>query len=310
MVKIKMNLRLGLIHMLCCIVIGYSLVACSGNTRGIPDKGILRIIHTNDTHAQIQGCGCRHAGGGLIKRSFKIKSIRDSVDALLVLDAGNMLFGDGMADQSKGRFMIEALNLMRYDAINITPQEFRYGIDTLKNLEKLAKADFLSATIKDINSRRLLFSPYKIYNRGKYKIGVIGVSDSSMLGLTPEMRSTIVIEDVQPVLSELVKTLRPKVDFIVVLSYSGWENDIKMAHSIDGIDLILGGYTGSRQYRTVNQTTIGQVSWDGRYMGEAAVTFSGIATVSPIIEGSFIAMENEDMDDSAMRDLIESYKQN
>lgn len=273
-----------------------------------PKKGNLKILHTNDTHAQIQGCGCRHAGGGLIKRSFKIKTIRDSAASLLVLDAGNMLFGDGTADQSKGRFTLDAINLMKYDAINITPHEFRYGADTLKNLQQLSTADFISANIFDKKTHKPFFQPYKIYLRNGNKIAVIGVCDSSALGFMPHLRPQLEILDVNGILPALVKKLRPEVNLIILLSYSGWERDIKLAYANPGIDLIIGGITGKREYQVINQTTLGQAFKDGKYLGEIVVTFSGDKKIAPKIEGSIISMENDDLDDLAMRTLIEKYK--
>ncbi|MBP7459821.1 MAG: hypothetical protein KBA26_00880 [Candidatus Delongbacteria bacterium] len=302
------GVKFGLILSLVIGMTGYSYGFWFWSDSQTPKKGPLTILHTNDTHAQIQGCGCRHAGGGLIKRSFKIKTVRDTATALLVLDAGNMLFGDGTADQSKGRFTVDAINLMKYDAVNLTPHDFRYGIDSLNVLQKLSTASFLSATIVDKKTRKAIFPAYKIFEKNGNKIAVIGVCDSSTMGFMSHLRPQFDILDVRSVLPELVKKLRREVNFIILLSYSGWDRDEKLVHEIPGIDLILGGITGKREYKVINQTTLGQAFRDGKYLGHVSVFFSGDKKVAPKIEGTIVSMENADLDDPAMRALIEKYK--
>jgi len=275
---------------------------------GKQKAGSVTILHTNDSHAQIQGCGCRHAGGGLIKRAYKVKNIRDSLSEIAILDAGNILFGDGISDMSFGRFMVDALNLMQYNAINITPYEFKYGTDTLLNLQKLAKFPFISANVCDKNTSKPLFQPYTILTVAGLKIGVIGISHPSTLTAIPEAANYITILPIGDVLPGLVKKIRNDVDILVVLSYSGWENDRSLASDFTGIDLILGGYTNGRAYDKVKETLIGQAFRDGKYLGLVSITKSDQDTIPLESSGALVSMEKDDMDDESMRELIANYR--
>ncbi len=272
-------------------------------------NGEVVIVHTNDAHARIRGCGCRHAGGGLIKRSYKVKELRKELKEFLLLDAGNFLFGDPQSDKVQGEFIVAAYNLMGYDACNISPHEFKYGIQKLKELQKKANFDFISANIYDKKTDKLLFEPYKIYKKNGVKIAVIGICDTLLYRIEPKAvslikESQITIKNPYKILPDLVNKLSKKADLIVLMSYSGFKKDIKIADNIKGIDVIVGGYSSHRIYEKRGNTYVGQAYRDGKYMGKIDCK---IIDGEKKYTGKIISMERNDMDDQEMKDLLKKF---
>jgi len=273
-----------------------------------PKKGKLVLLHTNDSHGRIKGCGCRHAGGGLVKRSYKIKQIKAEDSLVFVFDGGNVLFGDRDSDRSSGGFAVNAMNLMKYDVVNITPYSFRFGIDSLKSLEMRAEFKMLSANIADAKTDKLLFEPYVIVQKGEFKVGVIGITDPDAYERIPvSCKELVKALDYKPILTSTISKIKNDVDLIVLLSYSGWEKDKQLAEDFPDIDVIIGAYDSKKEYLMMNETIIGQAYRDGKYLGRIDVEFPGVKDQALKMKGEIISMENKDMDDEEMKELLKSF---
>src|SRR2546423_939929 len=84
---------------------------------------------TVDTEGHTQPCAvCPvHVGlGGLARRATLIASARAQDNQLLLLDAGNFLFGPDSTD-SGGRVMVGAYAALGYTTVNLSYRDFRFG---------------------------------------------------------------------------------------------------------------------------------------------------------------------------------------
>ncbi|MFP4547446.1 MAG: hypothetical protein ACLFQM_04895 [Fidelibacterota bacterium] len=71
---------------------------------------------------------------------------------------------------------IEAYNRMGYDLLNIGDNDLKLGLDKLKELEKQANFDFISANIIRMDTKKTVFKPYKIITLSGMKFGFIGLA--------------------------------------------------------------------------------------------------------------------------------------
>ncbi|MGN0208868.1 MAG: metallophosphoesterase, partial [Paludibacteraceae bacterium] len=107
----------------------------------------LVILHTNDTHSQVEA---RSDGrGGYAARMAVIEGVRCSTQAgregVLLVDAGDFCQGTPYFNFFHGRVEVDALNRMGYDAVTLGNHEFDNGIDTLAAVLREAQFDVVCA---------------------------------------------------------------------------------------------------------------------------------------------------------------------
>ena len=72
-----------------------------------------------------------------------------------------------------------------------------------------------------------------------------------------------------------MKKLKKEADYIVCLSHIGFDIDKAIAKEIDGIDLILSGYSVRKDDKPlkINNTLIIQTDYDAKYAGIITIIF-------------------------------------
>ena len=227
------------------------MVACNGR-----QKQTIIILHTNDTHSQIEPleAGKRDEFcGGYARRMGYIQQMRNEHPDLIVLDAGDFSQGTPYYNFYHGRVEIEAMNRMGYDAITLGNHEFDYGVDTLAKVLELAKFPIVCANY-DVTGTPLegLVVPYTIIKRSGVRVGVFG------LGVNPNSliaeKNFAPIKYLNPITKaqEVANILRDveKCDVVVCLSHQGTHpmggdriSDIELASKTKNIDVIIGAHT-------------------------------------------------------------------
>ena len=78
----------------------------------------LSIMHTNDTHAQLDN---------VAKRVTAVKEFRKANPQALLVDAGDVFSGTLYFNEFKGQADVEFMNLMKYDVMTFGNHEFDLG---------------------------------------------------------------------------------------------------------------------------------------------------------------------------------------
>ena len=89
----------------------------------------IRILHVNDFHGfavEYRPYGSSEMQGGLAYLARKVDRARDLKSPLL-LAAGDMIQGNNWANLFQGKSVIEAMNVMGFDAMVVGNHEFDYG---------------------------------------------------------------------------------------------------------------------------------------------------------------------------------------
>jgi len=207
--------------------------------------------------------------GGLARRANEIKSIRRERADVLLFDAGNSWWGaPGLAEKTGARVGVEAMNLMAYHAMALGASDLLLGESLLR--ERIAQAEFavLSANLYVPASGSLLAQPYVIVQNRGHRVGVIGLtgeatdidtgnsSASNTATLQQEQPpgcgsaaclhwDDLVVLDPQRELRRALDKIRDSADVIVVLSSLGWRDNVQLAESVDGVDLIISSGAGT-----------------------------------------------------------------
>ena len=217
----------------------------------------LVVLHTNDTHSQIEPVRTgRNAGsGGAERRLIFIDSVRSRYGAgkVLLLDAGDYNQGTPYFNIGKGDLEVDLFNLMGYDAVAIGNHEFDNGqqefarrLGATKYPTLCCNYDFTGTPLEG------LVEPYVIIKRGGFKIGIIGA--------TVRLRGMVASQNIEGIkqlntLEEInrwadyLKNTR-RCDMVILLSHLGYRggnesnpSDQIVAANSENIDFIIGGHS-------------------------------------------------------------------
>lgn len=255
----------------------------------------LVILHTNDVHSRLEPFpmdGSRNQGlGGIAARAQLINDIRAKHEHVLLLDAGDIFQGTPYFNIYKGEPEIKAMTKMGYDACTMGNHDFDAGLENFAT--QLNHATFpvimcnydFSGTVMEGKSM-----PYKVFRKGKLKIGVTGVG-IEMNGLVPDNLSggTKYLDPVERLntTADILKKQRD-CDMVICLSHLGYqykENpnricDTILAKESEGVDLIIGGHTHTFLNEPVvvknkkgDDVLINQVGWAGINLGRLDYEF-------------------------------------
>src|SRR5688572_32545323 len=154
------------------------------------DEVVITILHTNDTHSQIDPLppNDRNAGkGGVARRATLVKRIRKENPNTLLVDAGDVLQGTPYFNFYKGEVEYKAMSAIGYDAGTLGNHEFDNGVEALAAALKFANFDILSANY-DVKGTVLepLVKRYVVKTVGGIRVGLFGLGISPVALITPE----------------------------------------------------------------------------------------------------------------------------
>ncbi len=165
-------------------------------------------------------------------------------DNVLLLDGGDTWQGSYTANKTAGADMIEAMGLLKPDAMT-GHWEFTYGTDRVKEAIDALDFPFLGSNIFDKEWNEPAFEAWKMIERGGAKIAVIGqafpytpIANPSWMipGWSFGIRDDEIVKHVG-------EARQAGADLVVLLSHNGFDVDRKLAARVEGIDIILTGHT-------------------------------------------------------------------
>lgn len=216
----------------------------------------LTIIHTNDHHGRFWP----NAQGeyGMAARKTVVDRVRAEVAAaggqLLFLDGGDVNTGVPESDLQDAEPDFKGMNRLGVDAMAVGNHEFDRPPAVLSKQRQWVQFPMLSANIYDTRSGQRLFQPYAVFERGGYRIAVMGLTtdDTAKMVLPSNVEG---IEFRKPIAeaAKLLPELRAKADMVIAVTHMGHytdgrhgvnaPGDVEMARATKGLDLIVGGHS-------------------------------------------------------------------
>ncbi|WP_033541674.1 5'-nucleotidase C-terminal domain-containing protein [Planococcus sp. CAU13] len=262
----------------------------------------LTIMHTNDTHANLDN---------VAKRVTLVNQIRTANPNNLLLDAGDVFSGTLYFNAFQGQADLEFMNLMKYDAMVFGNHEFDLGGSEEGHAalaEFVGGADFPFVAANVDFSKDALFTGLENntytaeYSNGEIYNGIIKEIDGEEVGIfgltTAETATLATPGDVSftnyiEAAKEAVAAFEAAgVNKIVALTHIGFDdsaevdNDKLLAEAVAGIDVIVGGHTHSKLEepfvytgRTA-PTVIVQTGQYGEFLGQLDVTFDANGVIT------------------------------
>lgn len=249
------------------------------------DPTDLTVIFTNDTHAHLDN---------VARRWTAIQDIRAETPNSILLDAGDVFSGTLYFNQYVGQADLGFMNEMGYDAMVPGNHEFDKGPAPFADFVEKASFPILSANVdysKEPELSGFLKSDVSTDAAGGaiYPATVLEVGGESyaVFGLTtPETAflatpgDNIAFEEEIAAAKATVADLTAKgFDKIIALTHLGYNNDVRLAEAVEGIDIIIGGHSHTRldDAVVVNEdgapTLIAQTGEYGQYLGRLDADF-------------------------------------
>lgn len=129
----------------------------------------VTVLYTNDVHTYIDK-----------DLNYTVAAqYRDTLDNVLLVDAGDHIQGTAYGSMDKGETIIELMNLAGYDLATLGNHEFDYGMEGCMNAIEWAEFPYVSCNFyheEDGVKGENVLDAYKVFEIGGQKIAFIGIT--------------------------------------------------------------------------------------------------------------------------------------
>lgn len=226
-----------------------SAIMIQAQSHDAPAMERIVILHTNDTHSQIDPDG--KDLGGILRRKVLIDSVRNAEKNVLLIDAGDAVQGSVYFTLFGGEVERKMMNALGYDYQIMGNHELDNGVEALARQWSQANAELLS-TNYDLSGTALegIVKPYAIREIGGRKIGLIAINVDPYGLVSPDNYAGVRYLDGLKAANATAWHLKhnEKCDMVIAVSHIGYKsgpgyNDCDLAAGSEDIDLIIGGHS-------------------------------------------------------------------
>ncbi len=129
----------------------------------------VTVLYTNDVHTYIDK-----------DLNYTLAAMyRDTLDNVLIVDAGDHIQGTAYGSMDKGRHIIDLMNAVGYDVATLGNHEFDYGMEGCMNAIEWAEFPYISCNFyheADGVKGENVLDPYKVFEIGGQKIAFVGIT--------------------------------------------------------------------------------------------------------------------------------------
>jgi S-sulfosulfanyl-L-cysteine sulfohydrolase len=210
---------------------------------GIPAGSAMAYALTDQDFANLARTYGRM--GGFDRLATVIKAIRaERGERVLLLDGGDTWTNSWTALQTKAADVVEAMNLLKPDAMT-GHWEFTLGAERVTEITGKLAFPMLAQNMRDTEFEDKIFEPRKMFEKGGVKVAVIGqaypyTAIANPRWMFPKWQFGLREDELQKQVDE---AKAEGADCIVLLSHNGFDIDKKMAGRVKGIDVILTAHT-------------------------------------------------------------------
>lgn len=257
----------------------------------------INILHTNDIHSNISN---------LPKLGAYVNGTRIADSETLLVDSGDMITGDFQFKFNQGAAEIEIANYLRYDFVTLGNHDFDLGVDFLKDYMNNIEAQYILSNLLDENNSLGEFKQSYIKEVGGVKVGFLGFILPQITNILGDLNQFELI-DINLYQKIIDKLKNEGADIIVALTHQGLDQDIVLAQSTTGIDLIFGGHSHTKLSEPIceGNTYIVQTGSYGNDFGHLTLNVENQKISN--VEYSLINAEELEAEDDDLTCIINKY---
>ena len=273
----------------------------------------LAIMTTSDLQSQVEPYPNETGSsvGGFARISGMQKQIRSEVDGALLISSGDDLTGT-LFDLYSGQPEMESLSQAGFDVVCPGNHEFDFGWEKYRNATSFAEFPIV-CTNMEIQDPVLASAilPSVILEVSGVNMGIFGLMTPDLARISSPGEGISVEPDLVGISDRMVRDLRLQgANLVIAVTHIGSENDRKIATSVSGIDLIVGGHDHSYVNETVEgpggwKTVIVQDGMRGERLGVLRFSYAGTGIQDP--EWRWIWLDNSSPSDPDVEQIIIPY---
>jgi 2',3'-cyclic-nucleotide 2'-phosphodiesterase/3'-nucleotidase len=197
------------------------------------DTARIVLVATTDMHGEVTDWDYLRntpLAGGLARAAAVIDSLRERYPGqVVVVDAGDAFAGSpfsayfGRQDAREPYPVIDAMNLVGYDAATPGDHDFDFGAALFNRALAAANFPWVSGNIKALPADTLALAPFVVVQRNGVKLAITGfTTPGTMVWNGAQLRSRYRIDRIEPELGKVVGAMRENADLVIVLCHSGF----------------------------------------------------------------------------------------
>ncbi|MHB9099078.1 MAG: bifunctional UDP-sugar hydrolase/5'-nucleotidase [Syntrophales bacterium] len=272
----------------------------------------ITILYTGSVKGTIDpciACACdKNGSGGLARRAQMIESIRKGEPSVLLLDSGTVF--DDKKDTAE--LQLQAMELMRYDALNLGGPEFNFGKEFLEHTRSLVSFPYLASNLLSGGSRIPWIREYIIKEVGGIKVAILGVLDPDGLAQLPDQEQLKGLKVIPPeaALNRLLHEVKGKADLVILLSQFGAAKTLALVKAVKGVDVAISSgsddqFIGKAPENTILLHTL----YLGRTMGLVKITLDEKRALS-VSERRDVPLDSSVPGNEKIERLVQNFKKN
>jgi len=214
--------------LLCALVVG--------GAWGWAEDWTFTILHTNDTHSQLEN---------MARQATLVKEIRVQVPDVLFLHAGDAVMGTLYYTVHKGTAEAWVLEQMGVTAMTLGNHEFDGGPEGLARFAQEVSFPLLCANFDFTGEPHLAgkILPYVVVEAPGGKVGILGLTTEGTAWSSSPGPNVVIRDPVAAATAAVAELTALGVNAIIALTHLGWEEDLELAQSVTGIDIVVGGHS-------------------------------------------------------------------
>ncbi|MFJ7729584.1 5'-nucleotidase C-terminal domain-containing protein [Neobacillus sp. NPDC097160] len=251
----------------------------------------LTVMHTNDSHAQVEK---------FPKLATAVKEVRGQKKNTLLLNAGDVFSGTLYFNKYEGQADLWFMNKIGFDAMTFGNHEFDKDSKTLGNFVKNLAFPVVSANVNVTKDPILgpLFKNEISYNPegGKIypaivkeidgeKVGIFGLTTEETVFLSSPALEIEFENSVEKSKATVAALQKEGINKIIAVTHLGVGPEQELAKAVDGIDIIVGGHSHTKLVAPIvvdkaEPTIVVQANEYNNYLGMLDVSFDDKGVVT------------------------------
>ena len=231
---------------LAAIVLCALLVICvfPAETFAAQSNEDIVILYENDVHCSVEGYS---------KLSAMKKELQETYAHVGVVSGGDYIQGSSLGSISQGRYMVDLMNLVGYDAVTLGNHEFDYRMERLLELVDMMNTKPICCNFQKIGEATSCFEPYTIVSYGDVDIAYIGITTPQTITQSSpaqfkdgngEYIYTFHPTDLYDIVQDHIDAAKSAgADYVIALSHIGYADD-ETYGDLEDIEDLIGNTVG------------------------------------------------------------------
>ena len=235
-----------------CILLLVGMMPISAFASNTED---IIILYENDVHCAIEGYS---------KLSAMKKELQETYSYVGVVSGGDYIQGNSLGAVSQGKYIVELMDLVGYDAVALGNHEFDFRLERLEELIDMMDTEPICCNFQKVGEDTSYFKPYSIVSYGDVDVAYIGITTPTTITTASptqfknengDFLYTFNSSTLYDVVQKNIDAAEAEgADYIIAVSHVGYADDAvygdledveDLIRNTDGFDVVLDAHSHS-----------------------------------------------------------------